>query len=464
MLSGRRAHPLGHSSSRTKDLLTVSDDSRDGTGWEDLFGPSDSQESPPTPASPASPATDPGAQPMSRREARQAQSGRSTMARAPKSGTTTTVTDAARTAPRPKRRRLWIPVVVIIVVMLGLAAGAAAYVWLNYEDQVRAVLGWELPPEDYEGEGSGEASFVIETGDDGYTITQKLVEADIIKGFDAFYDLLLAADPPIPFYPGYYVLSQQMSAQAALDALQDPANRVENVALIHEGRSIDQTFEILSLATEIPIEDFEAAAVDPTVFGAPAEAPSLEGYLFPATYRFDPGVDAESVIRTLVDRTFESLDTAGVAPEDRHRVLTMASLIQREAGSKAEDFFKVSRVIQNRLDQGMLLQFDSTSHYGYAWAHGQRLDGGVFSNSEELNDPNPYNTYVHTGLPIGPIGAAGDLAIDAAVNPVDGPWLYFVTVNLDTGETTFSETLAQHNAAVRELQQWCRASQSPNCQ
>ena len=144
-------------------------------------------------------------------------------------------------------------------------------------------------------------------------------------------------------------------------------------------------------------------------------------------------------------------------------MLTIASLIQREAGSQAEDFFKVSRVIQNRLDQGMLLQFDSTSHYGYAWAHGQRLDGGVFSNSEELNDPNPYNTYVHAGLPIGPIGAAGDLAIDAAVNPVDGAWLYFVAVNLDTGETKFSETLAEHNAAVREMQQWCRATQSPNC-
>lgn len=364
---------------------------------------------------------------------------------------------------RPKRRRLWIPVVAIILALLGLAAGTAAYIWLNYEDQVRKVLGWEIPPEDYVGEGTGEATLVIESGDDGYIITQKLVEADIVKSFDAFYALLLAADPPVPFYPGYYVLAQQMSSQAALEALQDPANRVENVALIHEGRSIDQAFEILSAATEIPIEDFEAAAQDLSLYGVPEKAPSLEGYLFPATYRFDPGVDAEGVIRTLVNRTFESLDRLGVEPDDRHRVLTIASLIQREAGSKADDFYKVSRVVQNRLDQGMRLQFDSTSHYGYAWAHGQRLDGGVFSNREELEDPNPYNTYVHTGLPIGPIGAAGDLAIDAAVNPVKGKWLYFVAVNLDTGETKFSETLAQHNAAVREMQQWCRATQSPNC-
>lgn len=405
----------------------MADDTRDDTGWEDLFG---SEEAPP-------PTT---AQPMSRREAR------------------------AKPKPKPKRRRLWIPVVVVILVIVGLVAGTSGYVWLNYEEQVRKVFGWELPPEDYVGQGAGEASLVIESGDDGYLITQKLVDADIIKGFDAFYQLLLAADPPVPFYPGYYVLSKQMSAQAALDALQDPANRVENVALIHEGRSIDQAFEILSAATEIPLAEFEAAAGDRSIYGVPEEAPSLEGYLFPATYRFDPGVDAEGVIRTLVNRTFESLDRQGVAPEDRHRVLTIASLIQREAGRNSEDFFKVSRVVQNRLDQGMLLQFDSTSHYGYAWAHGQRLDGGVFTNREELDDPNPYNTYVHTGLPIGPIGAAGDLAIDAAVNPVEGPWVYFVAVNLDTGETKFSVTLSEHNAAVREMQQWCRATQSPNCE
>lgn len=423
----------------------MAEDKRDGNGWEDLFGSTGE-------GAPARSGQDaPAAQPMSRREARDAQSRRPDVA-------------SGERAPRTsKRRRLWIPVVVVIVAILGLIGGTTAYVWFNYEEQVRKVLGWEIPPEDYEGQGTGEAAFVIESGDDGYTITQRLVEADIIKSFDAFYNLLLASDPPVSFFPGYYQLAQQMSAQAALDALQNPANRVENVALIHEGRSMDQAFEILSAATDIPIEEFEAAAADPTVYGVPAVAPSIEGYLFPATYRFDPGVDAEAVIRTLVDRTFASLDNAGVAEDDRHRVLTIASLVQREAGSNAEDFFKVSRVVQNRLDQGMLLQFDSTSHYGYAWSHGQRLDGGVFTTREELEDPNPYNTYVHTGLPIGPIGAAGDLAIDAAVNPADGPWLYFVTVNLDTGETKFSETLAQHNAAVQELRQWCRATQSPNC-
>ncbi len=362
----------------------------------------------------------------------------------------------------PRKRRRWIPWLISIVVVLGLGAGATAVVWANYEDQIRKVLGWELPPADFEGSGTGEATIVINSGDNGAAVARALLEANVIASFDAFYNLLLA-DSNVQFFPGFYVLKEQMSAQAALDALQDPANRVENTALIQEGKSKDQVFEILSAATEIPIEEFQAEAEDLASFGIPAEAPSIEGYLFPATYTFDPGVTARSVLERLVNRTFESLDAAGVAPEDRHRVLTIASLIQREAGSKAEDFYKVSRVIQNRVKSGMLLQFDSTSHYGYAWAHGERLDGGVFSNTEELGDDNPYNTYVHTGLPIGPIGAAGDLAIKAALEPADGAWLYFVTVNLETGETVFSDTLAQHNAAVKQLQQWCRDTRSPTC-
>lgn len=334
---------------------------------------------------------------------------------------------------------------------------------MAFEPQIRKILGWELPPPDYEGQGSGEASVVIYSGDSGVEVTNALLDAGVIKSFDAFYNMLLAQEPPAEFFPGYYLLAEKMSSAEALKALQDPASRVENTALIQEGKSAAQIFDILSAATDIPIAEFEAAAEDLSGLGLPASAPNIEGYLFPATYTFDPGEDASSVLHTLVNRTFQSLDSVGVAPEDRERILTIASLIQREAGSNADDFFKVSRVIQNRLDEGMKLQFDSTSHYGYVWKHGDRDDGGVFSSRAELEDDNPYNTYVITGLPQGPIGAAGDLAIEAAMRPADGPWLYFVTVNLDTGETVFTSTNADHNDAVRQLQQWCRTTQSPNC-
>jgi UPF0755 protein len=130
----------------------------------------------------------------------------------------------------------------------------------------------------------------------------------------------------------------------------------------------------------------------------------------------------------------------------------VASLIEREAGS-AEDSYKVSRVIRNRLDPNLfesgLLQFDSTVHYGIG------DDSTVeTSDAERADASNEYNTYVHPGLPPGPIGNPGDIAIDAALNPADGPWLYFVTVNLETGETVFSATLEEHDAAVQRFLQY----------
>jgi len=137
-------------------------------------------------------------------------------------------------------------------------------------------------------------------------------------------------------------------------------------------------------------------------------------------------------------------------------VLTIASIIQREARIE-EDFYKVSRVIQNRLAIPMLLQMDSTAQYG------ENAQDSAFSTAEQLEAVNGYNTYTRDGLPIGPISGVGDLAITAALNPVDGPWIFFVTVNLETGETVFSETVAQHDRGVAQLRQWCRETSHPAC-
>lgn len=356
---------------------------------------------------------------------------------------------------RRRRRRGWIAFGIVVIILGGIAAGGV-WTWNTYQDRIRAFMGWE-PPKDYEaGKAHGEALVTIASGDNGSTISKSLAAAGVTKTPAAFYDMLVKTGQNPTFYPGVYKLQKEMTATAALAALQDPKNKLENSALLREGLTEQQIVKTLSDSLKMPIADLQAAVKDPSVYGVPAK--SLEGWLFPAMYTFDPGVTATQVIKTLVDRTVKSLDAQKVAVADRQRVLTIASIIQREAREEA-DFFKVSRVIQNRLEQGMKLQMDSTAQYGYGEMH----DGTVSSSAAALKDQNGWNTYVITGLPQGPIASPGDQAIDAAVHPADGSWLYFVTVNLDTGETVFSTTYAEHEKAVQQWQQWCQGHPDSGC-
>ena len=359
--------------------------------------------------------------------------------------------------PNRRRRRIggWIALAAVLLVLGGIAAGTL-YVWTTYEAQIREFMGWEEPKDYEEGLATGEALVTISSGDTGGVISQSLYDAGVTKTSGAFYDMLVDTGQNPTFYPGVYRLQQKMTSADALAALQDSASKLENSALLREGLTVDQTIQTLSEGVGLPIEDFQAAIADPSAYGVPAT--SLEGWLFPAMYEFDPGVTAADVIQSMVNRTVESLDAAGVPVDDRQRVLTVASIIQREARFQ-DDFYKVSRVIANRMDPSNqqtygLLQMDSTAQYGYGEMH----DGTVSSSQEALDDDNPWNTYVHPGLPFGPIANPGDVAIDAAMHPADGPWLYFVTVNPDSGETVFTETVQEHERYVAQWQDWCTAN------
>ncbi|AXH35939.1 endolytic transglycosylase MltG [Humibacter sp. BT305] len=355
-----------------------------------------------------------------------------------------TPTRRSRSHRSGKGPRRWVVPLIVTVVIVGLLGGAGVFLYNTFGAQVQSMLAGK-ESDDYTGSGTGEVMFVINSGDDGSVIAENLQAADVVKSSGTFYDLLLQSDPV--FQPGTYKLASQMSSRAALDALQDPANKVDYTATIPEGTTAAGVLQILADATGMPLADFQAAAANYTALGVPAEAPSIEGFLFPATYTFEPGQTPTDMLQAMVNRTFQSLDTAGVAPADRFRVLTLAALIQKEAGSD-EDMYKVSRVFLNRIDQRMNLQSDATVAYGAGHTN-------VETTQAERDDAsNPYNTYANPGLPVGPISNPGDVAIDAALHPADGPWLYFVTVNLDTGETVFSTTEAEHDAAVQQLQEW----------
>jgi UPF0755 protein len=154
----------------------------------------------------------------------------------------------------------------------------------------------------------------------------------------------------------------------------------------------------------------------------------------------------------MVDEVKSRLSDAGIPEEDWHATLTLASIVQREARFE-DDFYKASRVFTNRLDIGMPLQSDATVTY---WTG--KYDSVSTTDADRADESNPYNTYVRTGLPIGPISLPGELAIVAAVSPAEGDWLYFVSVDLRTGETIFSETYAEHLRAVDIWLSWCRES------
>lgn len=388
----------------------------------------------------------PAAQPLSRREAREAADRAAGGGAGSGSGRGT-----PRTWEPPKKKRrlgwLWALLVVFVLIVGGGVAG-----WVTFGPQIRHVLGWEAP-NDYTTTGDGsKVTVVIQSGDIGSNVAKTLEQDGVTKTFDAFYKLLLK-NPSVTFEPGSYQLQKQMSAASALAALQDPKNKIVHVAVIKEGVSAESAYVQLASATGLPVADFQAAAKNYAALGVPAEAPSIEGFLFPATYTFDPGVTATQVLQQLVSTMIKHLDKAGVAPADRFRVVTLASVVQRESGPSVSDMHKIARVFQNRLDQNMRLQSDATVAYGTG--HTNRV---TTTAAERADASNKYNTYANNGLPIGPIGLPGDDAIDSALHPTDGPWLFFVAVNLKTGETVFSTTAAEHAAAVKQWQAWCRES------
>ncbi len=342
--------------------------------------------------------------------------------------------------------------VIVLIVIAGLA-GTGWWAWSQYGERVLAYLGEEEIP-DYASDGSmTEVLVVVEQGDIGEDVARKLADLGVTASFESVYQLLLE-DTSITFQPGTYRLRAEMSAAAAIEALQDSDNRLLYRITIPEGRSVTQAIETIAENSDIPLADLEAAIDDPSVYGVNPPADNtylqpLEGYLFPATYEVEPGTSASALIQQMVDEMISRLDNRGVEPDQRHEVLTKAALVQREA-KEPEDFFKVAAVIDNRLEDGMPLQFDSTVTY---W---ENTFGTVWTtDAARENAENPYNTYYYTGLPVGPIGLPGDIALDAVLEPAEGNWKYFVTVNLQSGATVFSDTLSEHNAAVALLREWC---------
>lgn len=291
----------------------------------------------------------------------------------------------------------------------------------------------------------GQRVIVIEPGASLSSIAKRLQERGVIGNVTNFKLLARWRDAGSHIKAGSYEFARAATPGEVLTRLTS-GDTLQQSFTIPEGFSLSQIAEKLEAEGCGPASSFMALAVDPEfIKSLGLEVDSLEGYLFPETYAFGPESSQERLIQTMVRQakkrlTPELLAQALEVNLNQHQLLTLASIIQKEAGNKAEMPI-ISSVFHNRLKLGMRLQADPTVTYGLT-----EFSGRI--TKKHLATETPYNTYRISGLPAGPIACPGADALHAAANPADTDYLYFAAKGDLTHE--FSRTLEEHNAAVRK--------------
>jgi len=351
---------------------------------------------------------------------------------------------AVRRAKAARRRRRALTAGITIITALAVGWVAVFVALPFFQDLSQGTK----PLEDYPGPGGSAVQIVIRDGQGGTDIAQTLAEADVVATAKSFVEAYRANPKSVGIQPGTYTLHEQMRAADAVGALLDVANRLVTKVTIPEGWRASQIYERLAEKTGVPVEELAAAVEDPDAIGLPPEADGeVEGWLFPATYEFDPNPTAADCLKPMIDKTVQVLEDSGVDRAKWNRTLILASLIEKEA-KLDDDRPKVSRVFRNRLKADMKLESDATVSYGV-----ERFDTASTTDDERADD-NPWNTYVNLGLPVTAICNPGEASILAALSPAKGKWLYFVVVNEESGETEFNETYEGHLKSVAKWQQW----------
>ncbi len=361
-----------------------------------------------------------------------------------------TPSEHAEAPSRRRRGRGCLPVVLVLAV---LGAGA----WFGGRLVIDELGSRLAGPPDYAGPGSGSVLYQVEEGATSTQIARDLKSAGVVKSVDAFTEAARKNQDSRDIQVGYYELRKKMKAGDALAVLVDPANLMQSLVVVPEGARVRQIVKTIVAKTDITQKAVTQALSRPRAIGLPAQAKgNPEGYLFPATYEVPPQQTAVGLLRQMVAKGIEverSLDlstrarSVGLRPE---QVLTVASILEYEA-NRSEDYPKVARVLYNRLEKGMPLQLDSTVAYV------SKRQGDVWTTAAERASDSAYNTYAHTGLPPGPIGSPGKETIQAALQPAEGDWLYFVP-DYEHDTTHFSATLKEHNKWVAKLRAYCRKS------
>ncbi|MCQ4618721.1 endolytic transglycosylase MltG [Corynebacterium sp. CCUG 59401] len=332
---------------------------------------------------------------------------------------------------------------------------------------------------DFQGAGNG-VEKVVEIPE-GTTLSQMgpaLQEEGVVRSDQSFQAAAMSTPDADSIQPGFYRLQEKMSAEAAVAALLDPANKIDLLKIpggstlmdvrVVGGETRFGIYSNISTVTCGPDGDAEgcvsveqvhdvAANADPASLGVPewaiqpvearkGDPKRLEGLIAPGEYIVDPSADAQTILTDLVTRSADKYNSTdivgraqaiGLSPYD---LLVAASLVEREA--PAGEFDKVARVILNRLDEPMRLEFDSTVNYDLESVE-------LATGDSDRQRQTPWNTYAKEGLPETPIASPSDEAIHAMEHPADGEWLFFVTIDHD-GTTIFTNTFEEHQAEVQK--------------
>ncbi|WP_257158312.1 endolytic transglycosylase MltG [Corynebacterium cystitidis] len=366
--------------------------------------------------------------------------------------------------------------VAVLVTSLLLIIGAVAYIGF-----AMTTSSGNSVSRDFEGTGNGVEQIIeIPEGSSMSALGPELEELGVVKSDSAFQTAAANNPDSANIQPGFYRLQKQMSAAAAVEALLNPENQIDLLD-IPGGATLsditvvggDTRFGIYTMISNVTCEngsqeqcitagELESAGAnaDPGVLGVPTWAldqveertgdpKRIEGLIAPGQYVVDPNSTAEEILTDLITRSTAKYNDTGIVERagaiglTPYELLTAASLVEREA--PAGEFDKVARVILNRLDEPMRLEFDSTVNYGLE-------DVEVATTDEDRARETPWNTYAMDGLPATPIASPSETAIGAMENPADGDWLFFVTIDQD-GTTVFNNTFEEHLNDVQRAQQ-----------
>ncbi|MBO8189157.1 endolytic transglycosylase MltG [Streptomyces spirodelae] len=328
-----------------------------------------------------------------------------------------------------------------LVITAALVAGVSVVGYVGY-DFYQTHFG---PAPDYAGDGTGEVMVDIPEGASLAEMGAVLEKEGVVKSPGAFVEAAGSNQKARSIQAGTYTLRKKMSGASAVEMMLDPAS--QNGLIVAEGwratkvyAEIDKKLDVAKGTTKKVAESGDLG-LPKWAHGKP------EGFLFPSKYSVSKKSKPLDVLRQMVKRAESEYAKAGLEQKAKsigktpEQIITIASLVQAEA-QQDDEFGKVSRVIYNRLEKDMRLGFDSTINY----AMGRST---LNTSVADTKYPSPYNTYLHKGLPPGPIGNPGHQAIEAALKPTKGDWLFFVTVK--PGDTRFTDDAHEHQKNVEDF-------------